>query len=364
MSTENRTDKAGVIVLTLVLTLLFAECAAWHKTSRCPSPASLTNALWPSLAIAHKGPFYVSIIHQHSILSFYARLLRLRGSRVYASRWQDTETLASDGQCSRFQSRSAAQGIRLRGGGEEAAGETNADTLAADDADAENAPAISASWKDMVNSQTRVPFEIMGSPLLPDEELQRIQRLRHEERGDLLEPAGTTAEEDSLYAQPRVSTGPNGTYGPPDLTGRRWRALQPSGKDQVPYPRVALRYRVNKTLATTDENLRISAHIRVPHATASVNDADSSALALPANNATANKDEQVYVEEIQDEFSDDETADGFFRWYAKVKDDPAMQEKFAAFYPPPNLTLAPWSRHQVLSLPLSLLALLVKQCKY
>ena len=61
--------------------------------------------------------------------------------------------------------------LQLRGGGEEG--------LEKDEAtNSRNESRGRGSWKDLVNSETRVPFEIMGSPLLEDEEIERLRRLR------------------------------------------------------------------------------------------------------------------------------------------------------------------------------------------
>jgi len=63
--------------------------------------------------------------------------------------------------------------LQLRGGGEEGLEEDEA-------TNAHNESRGRGSWRDLVNSETRVPFEIMGSPLLEDEEIERLRRLRLE----------------------------------------------------------------------------------------------------------------------------------------------------------------------------------------
>ena len=148
--------------------------------------------------------------------------------------------------------------LRLRGAGQE--GAVGSLVPGSADVATNSTRKYLGTWKDVVNSQSRVPFEIMGSPLLADEEIERIERLRRDDRGEL-EPApaqsGVNYEtEKELYAQPRVKTGPHGAFGPPDLTGRRWRSLESSGQSNFPYPRVALQYRVAKVQAERDCNLR------------------------------------------------------------------------------------------------------------
>ena len=95
--------------------------------------------------------------------------------------------------------------LRLNGGGE-AEGTRKARQ--------EDEVAHGRSWKETVNAETRVPFEIMGSPLLPDAEIERLARLRRDQ--------------------------PNSTYGQPDFSGRRWRTLPPSASKTGPYARVQL----------------------------------------------------------------------------------------------------------------------------
>jgi hypothetical protein len=199
--------------------------------------------------------------------------------------------------------------LRLRGGGQDAGQEG-----------AEDGEGLAGkSWKDMINSETRIPFEIMGSPLLDDDEIERIERSRRQERGGALEPSVEELRTAGrgLFSQPRVETGPNGTYGRPDLTGRRWRSLKSTGEKKTPYARVELRYRVNKTQAESDPTLRI------------LNAADQ---------------DKVYANEVQEEYPDDGTLDGFLMWYDQNADK--LKDEFKEFFPPPNLTLAPWSMDQ------------------
>jgi hypothetical protein len=196
----------------------------------------------------------------------------------------------------------------------------------------------------MVNAETRVPFEIMGSPLLADEELERIERMRllaaeqlgrserpRQQDDDALQArAGRSGPDsgaaNSQYAHPPAPTGANGTYGPADAMGRRWRSLQFSGQRRgVPYPRVNLQYELAKSQAEADSNLRL------------VEQGASS------SNASA---QHVVVHEVQDEFEDDGTLDGFLNWYARAQDSPKEQAAFAEYFPVPNLTLAPWSSRQ------------------
>ena len=187
-----------------------------------------------------------------------------------------------------------------------------------EDAGASNSSEVGRnSWKDLVSSETRVPFEIMGSPLLEDAEIERIHRLRREQRGAALEPV-QRPEDNDLFAQPRVETGPNGTYGPPDLTGRRWRSVNLAEDKKFSCPRVQLRYRVNRTQAEGDANLRT----------------------LPQNETA----DGAFAEEVQEEFPDDGTVDGFFNWYAQNKEK--HYEDFQKYFPVPNLTLAPFSVDQ------------------
>ena len=229
------------------------------------------------------------------------------------------------------------QGIRLRGGGHAAGASDGAD---GDEGGRRNATAGVRSWKNMVKAQMRVPFEIMGSPLLADAELERINRMRllaAEELENIERPrqaerdvSKTPSGKDdagvgtSQYAHPRAPTGAKGTYGPADAMGRRWRFLEDSGQRKLPYPRVDLQYKVTKAQAESDLNLRLV-------------DQDSA-------NSSA---QDVRVHEVQEEFEFDGTLDGFFNWYARARESPKEQAVFAQHFPPPkNLTLGPWSSQQ------------------
>jgi len=228
------------------------------------------------------------------------------------------------------------RGIRLRGGGQAGV----SDGADGDEGGRRNATAGARSWKNMVKAQMRVPFEIMGSPLLADAELERINRMRllaaeeleksdrqrKEERDVSKTPSGKDAAGlgYSEYAHPRAPTGAKGTYGPADAMGRRWRSLEDSGQRELPYPRVDLQYKVTKAQAESDLNLRLV-------------DQDSA-------NSSA---QDVRVHEVQEEFEFDGTLDGFFNWYARARESPKEQAVFAQHFPPPNnLTLGPWSSQQ------------------
>jgi hypothetical protein len=113
-------------------------------------------------------------------------------------------------------------------------------------------PDLSKSWKDMVREDTEVPYEIMGSPMTPDDELKRLQALRKVKRAE--EEVQLKKPVQPWSAVPRPPPGPNGTYGAPDLTGTRWKELK-AGQSGYPYPRVPQRYFEKNTLADTDPYL-------------------------------------------------------------------------------------------------------------
>jgi hypothetical protein len=105
------------------------------------------------------------------------------------------------------------------------------------------------SWHRLVNDTTTVPYSIMASPLTPLEEYQRLTHLESEAL-PLSRLADNATTDDG-----RPAAGPDGTYGPPDSTGRRWKELR-AGEELYPYPRVPLRYYLNASLAERDPYLR------------------------------------------------------------------------------------------------------------
>jgi hypothetical protein len=135
--------------------------------------------------------------------------------------------------------------LTLRGGG-------LADELQLPDDDQLQLPdddPFARSWKRLVNETTTVPYSIMASPLTPLEEYQRLTHLENEAL-----PLSRLAA-NATTADGRPIAGPDGAYGPPDSTGRRWKELR-AGEELYPYPRVPLRYYLNESLAQRDPYLR------------------------------------------------------------------------------------------------------------
>jgi hypothetical protein len=111
--------------------------------------------------------------------------------------------------------------------------------------------ALAKSWRGIVNASTTIPYPIMASPLTPLDEYQRLTRLGNE----ALPAPVAAAPAGAVDADGRPLVGPDGEYGPPDATGRRWKLMQ-GGDGLHPYPRIPLRYYLNDSLAQHDPYLR------------------------------------------------------------------------------------------------------------
>jgi hypothetical protein len=107
------------------------------------------------------------------------------------------------------------------------------------------------SWRSLVNESTNIPYDIMASPLTPEEEQARLEKMQesfrptnrgqpllvreprqHPEDGGNEGTDGKQAEENEEEEEEvgegrRPEVGPDGTYGPPDDTGRRWKQVLP-----------------------------------------------------------------------------------------------------------------------------------------
>ena len=86
----------------------------------------------------------------------------------------------------------------------------------------------------------QIPYDIMGSPLTPEEELRNIMSMQSTIPLTPEEEAESKKPKALWNAVPRPPPGPNGTFGKPDLAGVRWRALK-SGEGTLPYPRIPTR---------------------------------------------------------------------------------------------------------------------------